>query len=184
MVVCWSTSKNKQNIGIKPDIIFFCSLVKKTPQNNKTPHTNTLCRKQQISICFKSCLLSFQLCLGKVTWMDSHSHKSGFTFHCAKRDELLYSQLKAHYCCKVKFNCNRELGTVCEKALLADTAGWVSQSLGLPPTVQMTLMQAISFTAVGIKNRWCELLLESLHEKSVLAMVGTAFPQVCTPTFP
>lgn len=100
-------------------------------------------------------------------WADSYSHKSCFTLHCAKRYELLYSQLKAGFHCgKVKFNCNRELGTECEKAVLADAAAWISQSLGLPPTVKMTLMQAISFIAAGNKNRWCELFLESLCEKA------------------
>lgn len=40
-------------------------------------------------------------------------------------------------------------------------------------------MQAISFIAVGNKNRWCELFLESLCEKVVIVMVGTVFPHLC-----
>lgn len=71
-----------------------------------------------------------------------------------KKHELLYSQVKAGFHCgKVKFNRSRELGTECEKAVLADTTAWISQSLGLPPTVKMTLLQAISLIAVGNKNR-------------------------------
>lgn len=42
----------------------------------------------------------------------------------------------------------------------------------------MTLMQAVSFIAVGNKNRLYELFLESRCEKAARITVGTVFPQL------